>query len=89
MPTRRLNVHHTFVLVGGEKWYAVVDGEVVSPRPVELAEANSTAPCVHCWRNSGNYCRSCRRAVCQKDFEVHCGDHESRHRAWTTTDRIM
>lgn len=84
---RRLNVHHTFVLVGGERWYAVIDGEIVSVRPVELAESRGTGTCVHCQGECRSYCKSCRKPVCSGDFDVHRGDHdpEDRTATWTRT----
>lgn len=76
--------HPSFVLIGG-KWYMTLNGEVVTVRPVELAEARGTAECVHCSRSCGHYCRSCRRAVCETNFDIHCKDHAARNAQWTRT----
>lgn len=90
MSRPRLNVHHSFVLVGGVRWYAVIDGEIVSPNPVELGAARGTAPCVHCQQDCQSYCKSCRKPVCPADFEVHRGDHDPADRTatWTQTDPL-
>lgn len=90
MKGHRLNVHHTFVLVGGERWYAVIDGEIVSVWPVELAESRGSGTCVHCQQGCRSYCRSCRKPVCPVDFDVHRGDHnpEDRTATWTQTDPL-
>jgi hypothetical protein len=87
MSRRRLNIHHSFVLVGGVRWYAVIDGEIVSPHPVELGAAYGTAPCVHCQQDCQSYCKSCRKPVCPADFDVHRGDHNpaDRTQTWTQT----
>lgn len=84
---KRLNVHHTFVLVSGERWYAVIDGEIVSVRPVELAESRGTGTCVHCQQECRSYCRSCRTPVCAVDLVMHIGDHNPTDRTVTWTQR--
>jgi hypothetical protein len=39
--------HPSFTLIGG-KWYMTLNGEVITVRPIELAQARGTAECVHC-----------------------------------------
>lgn len=87
MSRRRLNIHHSFVLVGGVRWYAVIDGEIVSPRPVALAESRGPGTCVHCQGQCRSYCRSCRKPVCAVDLATHIGDHNpaDRTQTWTQT----
>lgn len=61
-----------------------LNGEVITVRPIELAQARGTAECVHCSLDCGHYCRSCRRAVCEADFAgMHRDDHDARNAAWT------
>lgn len=90
MSSRWLTVHHSFVLVGGERWYAVIDDHIVSVRPVELGESRGAGTCVHCQGECRSYCRSCRKPVCAPDFEVHVGDHDPSDRCatWTQTDPL-
>ena len=90
MTSRRLNVHHSFVLVGGERWYVVVDGQINGVRPVELGESRGAGTCVHCQQECQSYCKSCRKPVCAGDFDVHVGDHNPADRigTWTQTDPL-
>jgi hypothetical protein len=74
--------HPSFTLIGG-KWYMTLNGEVITVRPIELAQARGTAECVHCALSCDHYCRSCRRAVCETDFEVHRDDHTDQNATWT------